>query len=102
MRRLILVLALVIGFFVVAGRGGEGFQVVGVATAGALTGFTVTLSDYVIPRLLDRGQAERLAADRRAFDTVDWCGRLIGFSLLAWIAWRRFGRPAPQPPPPGR
>lgn len=75
---------------------------VGVATAGTLTGFTLTLSDYVIPGLLDSDQADQLARDRRDLEVVDWCGRLVGFGLLAWIAWRRFGRATPQQPPPAQ
>ncbi|HEU5275125.1 MAG TPA: hypothetical protein VFU97_15800 [Xanthobacteraceae bacterium] len=98
MRRLVLVLALVVGFFIIAGHAGEGFRVVGVAAAGTLCGFTLTLSDYVIDGSLDRGDRERLAADRRDLEPIDWGGRLIGFGLLAWLAWRRFGRPTPQQP----
>lgn len=92
MRKLALVVALVLGFFVVAGRPGDGFRVVGVAAASTLSGFTLTLSEYVIAGLLDTADGDRLVRDRRKFELVDWTGRLVGFSLLGWIAWRRFGK----------
>jgi hypothetical protein len=59
-------------------RSSKGFQLVGVATAGVMSGFTLTISDYVVDGLLDKGQAQQLAADRRALEPIDWGGGSSG------------------------
>lgn len=90
MRRFILVLALIAGFAIVSERGGA--AQIRVFATGALTGVTLGVGGAVASAMLNRGEAEQLAADRMAFSDIDWLGRLSGFAVIAWLAWQRFGR----------